>query len=132
MTPARATHQPGLLPTSAPEPDTPAACERMDRWLAGAMTCRGRPARPPARSARSVLEETTPALCCLWESSLREKWRAGAMTTTARPARPTCFSSRSAPESGTPAGCDPNSEWTGHGPILEEDIAFTNLALDEL
>jgi ring-1,2-phenylacetyl-CoA epoxidase subunit PaaC len=25
-----------------------------------------------------------------------------------------------------------NSEWTGHGPILEEDIAFANLALDEL
>jgi ring-1,2-phenylacetyl-CoA epoxidase subunit PaaC len=25
-----------------------------------------------------------------------------------------------------------NSEWTGHGPILEEDIAFTNIALDEL
>lgn len=25
-----------------------------------------------------------------------------------------------------------NSEWTGHGPILEEDIAFTNLALDEI
>lgn len=25
-----------------------------------------------------------------------------------------------------------NSEWTGHAPILEEDIAFTNLALDEL
>jgi ring-1,2-phenylacetyl-CoA epoxidase subunit PaaC len=25
-----------------------------------------------------------------------------------------------------------NSEWTGHGPILEEDIAFSNLALDEL
>jgi len=25
-----------------------------------------------------------------------------------------------------------NSEWTGHGPILEEDIAFTNLALDEV
>lgn len=25
-----------------------------------------------------------------------------------------------------------NSEWTGHGPILEEDIAFTNMALDEL
>lgn len=25
-----------------------------------------------------------------------------------------------------------NSEWTGHGPILEEDIAFTNLALDEM
>lgn len=25
-----------------------------------------------------------------------------------------------------------HSEWTGHGPILEEDIAFTNIALDEL
>ncbi len=25
-----------------------------------------------------------------------------------------------------------NSEWTGHGPILEEDIAFTNIALDEM
>ncbi len=25
-----------------------------------------------------------------------------------------------------------NSEWTGHGPILEEDIAFSNIALDEL
>lgn len=25
-----------------------------------------------------------------------------------------------------------NSEWTGHAPIIEEDIAFTNLALDEL
>lgn len=25
-----------------------------------------------------------------------------------------------------------DSEWTGHGPILEEDIAFTNIALDEL
>ncbi|HEX9797820.1 MAG TPA: 1,2-phenylacetyl-CoA epoxidase subunit PaaC [Anaerolineales bacterium] len=25
-----------------------------------------------------------------------------------------------------------NSEWTGHAPILEEDIAFTNLALDEM
>jgi ring-1,2-phenylacetyl-CoA epoxidase subunit PaaC len=25
-----------------------------------------------------------------------------------------------------------NSEWTGHGPVLEEDIAFANLALDEL
>jgi ring-1,2-phenylacetyl-CoA epoxidase subunit PaaC len=25
-----------------------------------------------------------------------------------------------------------NSEWTGHGPILEEDIAFANLALDEI
>jgi ring-1,2-phenylacetyl-CoA epoxidase subunit PaaC len=25
-----------------------------------------------------------------------------------------------------------HSEWTGHAPILEEDIAFTNLALDEL
>src|SRR5690606_7193124 len=25
-----------------------------------------------------------------------------------------------------------NSEWTGHGPILEEDIAFTNFALDEM
>jgi ring-1,2-phenylacetyl-CoA epoxidase subunit PaaC len=25
-----------------------------------------------------------------------------------------------------------NSEWAGHGPILEEDIAFTNLAIDEL
>jgi ring-1,2-phenylacetyl-CoA epoxidase subunit PaaC len=25
-----------------------------------------------------------------------------------------------------------NSEWTGHGPILEEDIAFSNLALDEI
>ena len=25
-----------------------------------------------------------------------------------------------------------NSEWTGHGPILEEDIAFTNIALDEI
>jgi ring-1,2-phenylacetyl-CoA epoxidase subunit PaaC len=25
-----------------------------------------------------------------------------------------------------------NSQWTGHGPILEEDIAFANLALDEI
>jgi ring-1,2-phenylacetyl-CoA epoxidase subunit PaaC len=25
-----------------------------------------------------------------------------------------------------------DSEWTGHAPILEEDIAFTNLAVDEL
>lgn len=25
-----------------------------------------------------------------------------------------------------------NSEWTGHAPILEEDIAFTNIAIDEL
>jgi ring-1,2-phenylacetyl-CoA epoxidase subunit PaaC len=25
-----------------------------------------------------------------------------------------------------------DSEWTGHAPILEEDIAFSNLALDEL
>lgn len=25
-----------------------------------------------------------------------------------------------------------NSEWTGHGPILEEDVAFTNIALDEI
>jgi ring-1,2-phenylacetyl-CoA epoxidase subunit PaaC len=25
-----------------------------------------------------------------------------------------------------------NSEWTGHGPILEEDIAFANIAIDEL
>src|SRR5512144_1177706 len=25
-----------------------------------------------------------------------------------------------------------NSEWAGHAPILEEDIAFANLALDEL
>lgn len=25
-----------------------------------------------------------------------------------------------------------DSEWTGHGPILEEDIAFTNIALDEI
>lgn len=25
-----------------------------------------------------------------------------------------------------------NSEWTGHGPILEEDIAFSNIAQDEL
>lgn len=25
-----------------------------------------------------------------------------------------------------------NSEWSGHGPILEEDIAFTNIALDEM
>lgn len=25
-----------------------------------------------------------------------------------------------------------NSEWAGHGPILEEDIAFTNIALDEM
>ncbi|MCP4358968.1 MAG: phenylacetate-CoA oxygenase subunit PaaC, partial [Chloroflexi bacterium] len=25
-----------------------------------------------------------------------------------------------------------NSEWTGHGPILEEDVAFTNIALDEM
>jgi ring-1,2-phenylacetyl-CoA epoxidase subunit PaaC len=25
-----------------------------------------------------------------------------------------------------------DSEWCGHGPILEEDIAFANLALDEL
>ncbi|MCW5876700.1 MAG: phenylacetate-CoA oxygenase subunit PaaC [Anaerolineales bacterium] len=25
-----------------------------------------------------------------------------------------------------------NSEWTGHAPILEEDIAFANLALDEI
>lgn len=25
-----------------------------------------------------------------------------------------------------------NSEWAGHAPILEEDIAFTNIALDEM
>ena len=25
-----------------------------------------------------------------------------------------------------------NSEWCGHAPILEEDIAFANIALDEL
>lgn len=25
-----------------------------------------------------------------------------------------------------------DSEWTGHAPILEEDIAFTNIALDEM
>ncbi|MFO7663080.1 MAG: 1,2-phenylacetyl-CoA epoxidase subunit PaaC [Chloroflexota bacterium] len=25
-----------------------------------------------------------------------------------------------------------NSEWVGHGPILEEDIAFSNIALDEM
>lgn len=25
-----------------------------------------------------------------------------------------------------------NSEWTGHAPILEEDIAFANIALDEM
>jgi ring-1,2-phenylacetyl-CoA epoxidase subunit PaaC len=25
-----------------------------------------------------------------------------------------------------------NSEWAGHGPILEEDIAFSNIALDEM
>lgn len=25
-----------------------------------------------------------------------------------------------------------NSEWTGHAPILEEDIAFSNIAVDEL
>lgn len=25
-----------------------------------------------------------------------------------------------------------NSEWTGHGPILEEDIAFSNIAQDEI
>lgn len=25
-----------------------------------------------------------------------------------------------------------NSEWTGHGPILEEDIAFSNIAQDEM
>jgi ring-1,2-phenylacetyl-CoA epoxidase subunit PaaC len=25
-----------------------------------------------------------------------------------------------------------NSEWTGHAPILEEDIAFSNVAQDEL
>lgn len=25
-----------------------------------------------------------------------------------------------------------NSEWAGHGPILEEDIAFANIALDEM
>jgi ring-1,2-phenylacetyl-CoA epoxidase subunit PaaC len=25
-----------------------------------------------------------------------------------------------------------NSEWTGHAPILEEDIAFANIALDEI
>ena len=25
-----------------------------------------------------------------------------------------------------------NSEWTGHGPILEEDIAFSNISQDEL
>ena len=25
-----------------------------------------------------------------------------------------------------------NSEWAGHAPILEEDIAFANLALDEM
>ena len=23
-----------------------------------------------------------------------------------------------------------NSEWTGHGPILEQDIALSNIALD--
>jgi ring-1,2-phenylacetyl-CoA epoxidase subunit PaaC len=25
-----------------------------------------------------------------------------------------------------------NSEWAGHGPVLEEDIAFSNIALDEM
>jgi ring-1,2-phenylacetyl-CoA epoxidase subunit PaaC len=25
-----------------------------------------------------------------------------------------------------------NSEWTGHGPVLEQDIAITNLALDQI
>ena len=25
-----------------------------------------------------------------------------------------------------------NSEWTGHAPILEEDIAFANIAIDEM
>lgn len=25
-----------------------------------------------------------------------------------------------------------NSEWTGHAPILEEDIAFSNIAQDEM
>src|SRR4051794_9089069 len=25
-----------------------------------------------------------------------------------------------------------NSEWTGHGPVLEQDIAITNIALDYL
>lgn len=25
-----------------------------------------------------------------------------------------------------------NSEWCGHAPILEEDIAFANIALDEI
>lgn len=25
-----------------------------------------------------------------------------------------------------------NSEWTGHGPVLEQDIALTNIALDQL
>ncbi|HEU4902854.1 MAG TPA: Phenylacetic acid catabolic protein, partial [Flavisolibacter sp.] len=25
-----------------------------------------------------------------------------------------------------------NSEWTGHGPVLEQDIAITNIALDLL
>ena len=25
-----------------------------------------------------------------------------------------------------------NSEWTGHGPVLEQDIALTNIALDLL
>src|SRR4051812_17398877 len=25
-----------------------------------------------------------------------------------------------------------NAEWTGHGPVLEQDIAFTNIALDLL
>src|SRR3972149_8426617 len=25
-----------------------------------------------------------------------------------------------------------DSEWTGHAPILEEDIAFANIALDEI
>src|SRR3990172_2106778 len=28
--------------------------------------------------------------------------------------------------------CHRDSEWTGHAPILEEDIAFANLALDEI
>ena len=25
-----------------------------------------------------------------------------------------------------------NAEWTGHGPILEEDIAFSSMAQDEI
>ena len=25
-----------------------------------------------------------------------------------------------------------NSEWTGHGPVLEQDIAITNISLDYL